>query len=220
LSGPGTDKDEKIDLDDLAARAKRHEPLAFAQMFDFFFEKLRRFAYYQTGDLDRAQDIAAEVIKTAIENIDRFEDRGGMLNAWLYGIARNLVLRYQRERGLRQEVSFDDVPPITSSEQPEEEVIRDAGYSELYRAISRLPAEQREVIVLRYIEGYRTKTVAMIIGKNPGTARQIQHRAILALKREMGFPEAPAAAARPGAPGEAVAAAQGDQDGLESSNAG
>jgi RNA polymerase sigma-70 factor, ECF subfamily len=206
----GTDHSGKIDLEDLAARAKRREPLALAQLFDFFFEKLRRFAYYQTGDLDSSEDIAAEVIKTAIENIDRFEDRGGMLNAWLYGIARNLVARYHRERGSRPEVTIEETAQIGSGELTEETVIRELDYAELYRAIGKLPAEQREVIILRYIEGYRTKIVAMITGKNPGAARQLQHRAILSLKRELG--------AR-GGTGATGAGARDDAGGLESSDA-
>lgn len=176
---------EPVDLGNLAVRAKRHEADAFAELFDTFFEKLRRYAYYQTGDLDRAEDIAAEVIKTAIESIDRFDDKGGMLGAWLYGIARNLLARHFREQGLRPEVRLDEAPAIESGEVPEDLVLSNLTYAELYSAISKLPDDQKDVIILRYIEGYRSKTVARIMDKKPGAVRAIQHRAILTLKKAL-----------------------------------
>jgi RNA polymerase sigma-70 factor, ECF subfamily len=189
-----------VDLGDLAVRAGRHEPAAFAELFDLFFERLRRYAFYQTGDIDGAEDIAADVIRAAIESIDRFDDRGGMLGAWLYGIARNLIARQFREQGRKPEVRMEDAPVLSGGEALEDTVLRGLTYVELYDAISRLPDEQREVIILRYIEGYRSKTVAEIVQKKPGAVRAIQHRAILALKRALA-PGAMAAAAAEGAGG-------------------
>ncbi|MHB8894742.1 MAG: sigma-70 family RNA polymerase sigma factor [Candidatus Geothermincolia bacterium] len=203
---------ETIDLEDLGARAKRREPLALAQLFDVFFEKLRRYAFYQTGDLDRAEDIAADTIRAAIESIDHFDDRGGMLGAWLYGIARNLVARQFREQGLKQEVNIDDLP-LTTDDLTEEAVLRDLSYVELYEAISRLPGEQREVIILRYVEGYRSRAVGLIMGKKSGAVRGLQHRAILGLRKAL---QASGAAPGPGQPG---APAGNDSSGLGSSNA-
>lgn len=210
---------DRIDLEDLGARAKRHEPLAFAQIFDHFFERLRRYAYYQTGDIDRAEDIAADVIKTALEKIDSFDDRGGMLGAWLYGIARNLVARYFAEQGRSREVRFDDAGQLRSGDRTEESVLAGLSHQELYEAVSRLPSEQREVIILRYVEGYRSKEVALIMGKKPGAVRGVQHRAILSLKRTLGEAGRAVAGGAGGPKGPGGAAGTGP-GGLESTDAG
>lgn len=175
-----------VDLRDLAARAKRREADAFALMFDLFFERLRRYAFYRLGDLDRSEDLAADVIRLAIENIERFDDRGGSLDAWLYGIARNLVARQFKEARVKPLVSIEDAPVLSGGERPDERVMRDLSYLELYDAISRLTDEQREVVVLRYIEGLNSKTVAAIVGKNSGAVRGIQHRALQALRKSIG----------------------------------
>jgi RNA polymerase sigma-70 factor (ECF subfamily) len=172
-------------LSSLAARAKRREASAFEELFEQFFEKLRRYAYYQLGDLDRAEDLAADVIRAAIESIDRFDDQGGSLGAWIYGIARNLIARQHKERGAGREVGIEESDGLHSAEFTEDLVIKDLSYLELYEAISHLPAEQREVIVLRYIEGYGSKAVAEIMDKRPGAIRAIQHRAIKSLRRRM-----------------------------------
>lgn len=198
------------DLGDLAGRAKRREPRALAELFDAFFEKLRRYAYYQTGDLDRAEDIAADSIRAAIESLDRFDDRGGSLSAWMYGIARNMVARQLRDRGTRREVSIEQTPHLHSGEQPEESVLRELSYLELYAAVSRLPAEQREVIVLRYVEGYRCEEVGLIMGKRSGAVRGIQHRAIRSLRRALQAP-----GGEQDRPGDLSSPVVKEEDGLE-----
>lgn len=207
---------DNIDLTDLAVRAKRREPLALAQLFDVFFEKLRRYAYYQTGDLDGAEDIAADAIRAAIESLDRFDDRGGMLSAWMYGIARNLVARQYRDHSRGREVGMDQAEALRSGDMPEDRVLRDLSYEELYAAISMLPGEQREVIVLRYIEGYGSQDVGRIMGKRSGAVRGIQHRAIRSLRRKLLSRDAASAGGASADNSAPRVAPRSDEGGLES----
>ena len=172
----------KRELIDIAERARRYEPEAFARLFDLYFERLRRYAYYRTGDINMAEDLAAEVLTKALESIGNFSERGGTIGAWMFGIARNLLAR-EREAARKVEIAeLDEELPVAEEERTEDLVLVRLSHEELYKALRKLPEEQREVILLRFMERYDVKTVAGIMEKKPGAVRALQFRAIVALK--------------------------------------
>lgn len=170
------------ELIDVAAKAKHYEPEALARLFDLYFEKLRRYMYYKTGNLERAEDLAAEALTRGIENIDNFEDRGGTIGAWLFGIARNMLARELEAAGKADQVELDEQLPAEREVQPEEQVLVKLTSENLYEALGRLPDEQRDVVLLRFMEGYNVDTVAGIMNKRPGAVRAMQFRAVRTLK--------------------------------------
>lgn len=173
------------ELADIASRARRHEPEAFEQLFDLFFERLRRYAYYKTGDLEMAEDLAAETLTKGLESIDGFEDRGGTVGAWLFGIERNLLARHRESASKAKLVELDDALPAGRELEPESTVLEGIGHEELYRALAALPDEQRDVILLRFMERYDARTVGRLLGKGPGAVRAMQFRAIENLKKAL-----------------------------------
>lgn len=176
----------KDDLVDLARRAKACDPQAFGELFDLYFEKLRRYICYQIGDLDMAEELASEVFSKALGSISRFDDRGGTLGAWLYGIARNLVARQRESLAKNRPVDFEEVLSITDGNTPEQAFLRNESYGDLYRAIGVLSDDHRDVVFFRFIEGHDVKTVAELMDKKPAAVRLLQHRAIIALRGVMG----------------------------------
>lgn len=176
--------EEEWDPVDVAERARRYDPDAFAALFDRYFEKMRRYVYYHTGDPDLADELAAEVFRQALDSIATFDDRGGTIGAWLYGVARNvLASHFRTSRRGQQCEALDETLAGPEGEGPEVTVLERLTHEQLYRAIARLPREQRDVVIPRFIEGYRVDTVASILGKRPGAVRAQQHRAIGALRR-------------------------------------
>ena len=182
-SEKGRDLISSQELIDVAAEAKLYEPEALSRLFDLFFEKLRRYMYYKTGSLDRAEDLAAEALTRGIERIGSFKDQGGTIGAWLFGIARNLLAREREAAGKAEMVELEDRLPVEEEEQPERLVLVKLSNEELYQALSRLPDEQREVVLLRFMEGYDARTVGEIMGRKPGAVRALQFRAVQALKQ-------------------------------------
>ena len=173
---------QKRDLVDIASRARSRDPGAFAEIFDLFFEKLRRYAYYRTGDMQLAEDLASETLTSGLESIDRFRDKGGSIGAWLFGIERNLVARQKEVIGRAEFVQIGDDMPADEEGMTETLVIDRLTHEQLYTALSRLPEEQRDVVLLRFMEQYDVKTVARIVGKKPGAVRALQFRAISNLR--------------------------------------
>lgn len=172
-------------LGEIAARAKRYEPEAFAALFDLFFEKMRRYIYFHTGDMEVAEELSSEVFAQALESIDNFEDRGGTIGPWLYGIARNLLAEHFRTVGKVHTLPLEHGSTLPGAEDPEGQVMRGLTCEDLYRAVEHLPDEQREVVILRFIEGYRVKEAAEIMGRSPGAVRALQHRAMVSLRKAL-----------------------------------
>jgi len=169
---------------DIASRARAYDPEALAALFDAFFEKIRRFAYFHTGDAHLADDLASEVFSQALESIGKFTDRGGTIGPWLFGIARNVVAAHFRSTGARPTVPLDETARAPDSDCPEERALLKLSHEELYQALLALPDEQRTIVVLRFIEGYDVKTVARVLDKRPGAVRTQQHRAIMSLRKQ------------------------------------
>jgi RNA polymerase sigma-70 factor, ECF subfamily len=173
----------KKELVEIAARAKGCDPEAFSQLFDLFFERMRRYVYYHTGSLDTADELASEVFASALESIDNFQDRGGTIGHWLYGIARNLLSEHYRTEGKAVREKLELAKAVWDGSDPESQVLAVLDYEDIFRALDRLPDDQREVVVLRFIEGYRVGEIASILGKTPGAVRAQQHRALISLRR-------------------------------------
>lgn len=177
---------QKIDLVDIASRARSRDPEAFGQIFDLFFEKLKRYAYYRTGDMQLAEDLASETLTSGLESIGSFKDRGGTLGAWLFGIERNLIARHGESSGRAEIIEISDQLPSNGEEAPETLALDRLTHEQLYEALSRLPEEQRDVILLRFMERYDVRTVARMIGKRPGAVRALQFRGIAGLRSILG----------------------------------
>lgn len=134
---------------------------------------LRAFAISLSGNVDRADDLVQETLLRAVEHQDKFQ-AGTSLNAWLFTILRNLFHSEYRKR--RREVEDPDnfhVGRLAS--QPEQN-----GYVDLrdfQSALSALPAEQREALLLVGASGFSYDEAAAIAGCAVGTIKSRVNRA-------------------------------------------
>ena len=166
----------------LVERAKAGDPEAFAEIYERCQPPIYRYIFFRVGDEHAAEDLTAEVFLRAVENIHRFSYRGQPLLAWLYAIARNLVVDHHREKIRPGTLPLDDGLP-THATSPEESTQRQMTRQELAAAIGELTEEQRMVILLKFVEGLDNEAVASLIGKPVGAVKSLQHRALAALRR-------------------------------------
>jgi RNA polymerase sigma-70 factor (ECF subfamily) len=134
---------------------------------------LRAFAMSLCGNVDRADDLVQEALTRALANIDSFRPDSNM-SAWLFTILRNHFRSEYRKR--RREVEDSDgwyAARLTS--QPEQELHLE--YEELRAAIARLPADQREALLLVGASGFSCGEAAEICGCAVGTIKSRVSRA-------------------------------------------
>lgn len=135
--------------------------------------RLRAFAISLCGDASRADDLVQEALVKALGNLDKFQP-GTNLRAWLFTILRNVYFTEFRKR--RHEVPDSDgmMAARLSSlpEQPGNMDMRD-----LRRALSVLPDEQREAVLLVGAAGFSYEEAASISGCAIGTIKSRVNRA-------------------------------------------
>ncbi|MFQ6099926.1 MAG: RNA polymerase sigma factor [Anaerolineae bacterium] len=161
----------------LIQRAKKGDPTAFAEIYDRHQPAIYRYIFYQVDDAATAEDLTSEVFARLVEKIDRFTYRGRPLLAWLYTIARNLVTDYRRRAGRSLPLPLDE--RLVASTDALEEAVE----HRLAAAVARLTEDQRQVILLKFVEGLDNEMVAQTLGKSVGAVKSLQHRALAALRR-------------------------------------
>lgn len=182
------------DVADLVLHARAGNRKAFGRLYELYADQIFRYAYARLSNAADAEDVTELTFLRAFEKIGKYEVRGAPFVSWLYRIAHNLVVDQYRSGGRVISVDFEEQNVPTVREEPSEAFQRNSGCEDLYRAISRLTDEQREVVVLRFLDGQRTSDVAEIMGRSEGSVRSLQWRALRSLQRGLSRTPEPAVA--------------------------
>jgi len=168
----------------LARRAGSGEAEAFGVLYDRYVDAVYRYVFYRVRNEAEAEDVTSDVFMRALRAIPKYEPRQAFL-AWLYRIARNAVIDRSRRKAARQQVSFEDAlahPNADRVVNPDAGLLAGSDASVVRVAMQQLTPLQQEILVLRYVEGYDTKTISKLVGKRDGTIRGIEFRALSALR--------------------------------------
>jgi RNA polymerase sigma-70 factor (ECF subfamily) len=168
---------------ELVQRAQHLDERALAAIYEQFYPRIYSYALLQTGDTSLAEDIASEVMLKVLEALPRYRFRGAPLAAWIYRIAHNCVVDHHRRRRRRQEVRLDETAPPPAAHNPEGGSDLSLQRHDLQRALQRLTYEQRQVIILKFVQGLDNRTIARVMGRSEGSVKSLQHRALKALER-------------------------------------
>jgi RNA polymerase sigma-70 factor, ECF subfamily len=181
-------------LDRLVAEAKAGDAEAFAAIFDAYAEPVHRFIASRVNRPSDAEDLTQLVFVKALEALPRYEARGVPFGGWLFRLARNAIIDQSRTR--RDHLSLvAAVTRATEDAGPEAVASLRDDLTLVARALTELTDDQREVIELRFFAGLSVHETADVMGRQDGTIRGLQFRALAALRRSLGIEitEAPAA---------------------------
>ncbi len=171
-------------IKNLVKRAKKRDAEAFGEIYDRYVDQIFRYVYYKVGDYAEAQDLTGLTFLKAFENIDSYEFRDVAFSSWLYRIAHNLVVDHFRRQSRRETVSIEEHPQLPDQEgNPDEDVFLEMDFERLYDALSKLTHNQREVIILKFIENLSNSQVAEIMGISVGAVKSTQKRGLASLYR-------------------------------------
>jgi RNA polymerase sigma-70 factor (ECF subfamily) len=165
----------------LLIEAAQKDPARFADLYEINFERVYAYVVRRVQDRAETEDLTSEVFHQALANLKRFEWRGIPFAAWLFRIAANLIAdRWQRSG---REVS--DESQIESAQVRPKAIEDVERRATLFRLVDTLPAEQKNVVVLRFVEQKSIKEVAQQICKTEGAVKQLQFRALSSLRARM-----------------------------------
>ncbi len=169
-------------LDRLFARFRRRgDPEALARLFDATAPELYRIATHLTKDLHGAEDLVQTTFLAAIEGRESWDEERGVL-PWLVGI---LARQAAYERRRRSRVIEPDRLERAPSREPIRELEAQEFSTELSRAIDRLPAMYREVLIAHLRDGKDAQTLARDLNRAPGTVRVQLHRALEMVRKAL-----------------------------------
>ncbi|MCJ7550303.1 MAG: sigma-70 family RNA polymerase sigma factor [Anaerolineae bacterium] len=169
---------------DLPDRAFRLERDAFAQIFDRHYDAIFRYIYRRVGHRETAEDLAQEVFHRLVET----NGRGGRpirnVKAWLYRVARNLVIDEARRQTVRQHEPLEDTHPQSGasvSQQADQEMMT----ATLLEAMGKLTRKQKEVIELKFLQSLTTREVADVLRISERGVLKLQQRGVAALRTQL-----------------------------------
>jgi RNA polymerase sigma-70 factor (ECF subfamily) len=169
-----------INLEDgrLIEQLRQGDAEAGRQFVREYYPGVYRYLLYLTGQPQAAEDLTQETFVQAWRGLDGFEGRAP-LRLWLHRIAHREFLQALRSR--RPASSLEELAELPTSHGAEW-----AEQVELRDALRRLPVEERQIVVLHYLQGYTCQEIAPIVRAAVGT---VKHRLLVArerLRRELG----------------------------------
>ena len=165
----------------LLIEAAQNDPSRFAELYEQNFHRVYAFVARRVRDRAEIQDLTAHVFHQALANIGKFKWRGSPFAAWLYRIASNAIAD-QAKRKMREATDPTEPPAEVSTETDLEAVDRRA---RLFRAVDKLPADQRRVIAMRFADEKSIREIADELGRSEGAVKQLQFRALENLRNRL-----------------------------------
>ena len=183
---PSAAADDVADVDETHAEtwhlvrlAQAGDGEAFGQLYDRYVDMVFRFIYFRVNDRALAEDFTSETFLRALRRISTISYQGRDIGAWFITIARNIVLDHLKSARHRLELTTADTLEGKEHVASTEEAVLNVLQSErLMSAVHELGDEQRECVMLRFIQGFSVSETAAVMGKNDGAIKALQHRAV------------------------------------------
>jgi len=165
----------------IAARSLDED--ALEAIYDAFSDELYRYAYRLIGDPLAAEDLVAETFYRFLRALHAGGGPREHLRAYLYRVAHNLAVDvHRRGRGEALE-SSENLEALPSEDDPSSVAEISIQAEEARAALWRLTHEQRQVIVLKFLQGLSNREISAVIEKPVGAVKAPQHRGLNALRR-------------------------------------
>jgi RNA polymerase sigma-70 factor, ECF subfamily len=154
--------------------------------FDRFYrqnvDRIYRFVSLRVPDRATAEDLVSEIFIKALNAFSRY-DESVSKSAWIYRIAHNHLANWYRDR--KQAVDLDDVAAfLVGSDGRDLEASTD-DRAAVERLLSSLDANERQLVTLKYLEGYGYAEMAEIMGKNADALKMATHRVVKKLRKSL-----------------------------------
>jgi RNA polymerase sigma-70 factor (ECF subfamily) len=187
-SGPGDDGPPVSSEEDeaeasrviaLVELARAGDTEAFGQLYDHYHVSVYRFLYYRVGQVALAEDLTSETFFRALRSMGSFRWQGKDFGAWLMTIARNLTADHFKAGRTRLETATEDMGAHDApTEGPETSVLASLTNEALLQALTQLPTEQQDCLVMRFLQGLSIAETAKVLGRSDGAVKQLQLRGV------------------------------------------
>ena len=166
----------------LIRQAQEGDKEAYGQLYDRYIAQIYRFVVVKVTNKDEAQDLTHEVFLSAWQNLTNYKHQGFPFSSWLYQIARNKVIDHYRTKKDHADVYEIDEEFVKVASVVESNLDVRLAMDDIKKALTTLSDEQKDVIVMKFVEDLSNEEIAKAMNKSEGAIRLLQHRAINNLK--------------------------------------
>ncbi len=165
----------------IVEQARRMDEGAIGQLVKEYYPSVLRFLSYRTRNREDAEDLTSEVFVRMVTSI---KNQTGNFPAWLFRIARNLLIDYYRKMDREKSSPLDGMEYDSITVHTED---HRGGFSadEIKQMLTALTDEQQEVISLRFLSGHSLEETAQIMHRSTGAVKVLQFRAVAGLKEHL-----------------------------------
>jgi len=157
----------------------------FSQIYDDHIEKIYRFIFLKVNSQDIAQDLCSETFIRAWKRFDSEDIQIDNPQAFLYQIAKNLVIDHYREKGRTQMVQIEELPIIDDRTDIEKENYQKSDLEAIRTVLANIKPEYQEIVTYYYINDLTVPEIAKMMNKSENNVRVTIHRALTAIKSQI-----------------------------------
>ena len=187
-----------MELTEILARCREGDELAWEVLVRQYQSRICAIAYTYVGNTEEARDLAQEIFVRVYRRLDSCQD-AQRFQAWLVQIARNACIDHLRRRKARppaQDIPVEKLGHLAAAgPDPEEQWVRDARKRLVYRALQTLSKINREIILLKDMQGLALEEIARMLDLPLGTVKSRTNRARIELAKAVNALSGGAAAA-------------------------
>ncbi|KJR47312.1 RNA polymerase sigma factor RpoE [Desulfosporosinus sp. I2] len=162
--------------------------LSFEEIISQNQKKIINLIYGMTGDYYLSEDLTQETFLKAFQSRHSFNGKS-KFSTWLYRIAVNVTVDHQRKSCVRKEMAAEEPDPkfskVDTLQDPDRSCQKNATRNIIFTSIANLPDQQKEVFVLRELNGCSTKEVAEILDCSVELVKWRLHKARLSLRKTL-----------------------------------
>ena len=163
-------------------RASYGDATAFARLYDLYADRIYAYVRSRVRTTEDAEDLTETVFMKAWEAIGSYDDRGLPFSAWLFRIARNVVIdRHRKSEREPDAVDLNAAAAVPDPAVTEDTVMARLDGDTVRDALRGLTEDQASVIVMRFMWDMSLRDVADAMGRSEGAVKAMQHRAVRAL---------------------------------------
>lgn len=155
----------------------------FEAMYTQYYKNIYNYISFRINNHFDSEDLACSVFENAISKFHTYNPEIASVEAWLIGIAKNIVTDYLRKRKRKHLIPLDDIIGLVSPlRQPEDIAVKNEDNKALITAMAKLKEKERQVLSMKFATDLKNTEIAKLLGTSDSNIGVILYRSIKKLK--------------------------------------
>lgn len=156
----------------------------FSKIYDRYIDKIYRFIFLKVDSREIAEDLCSETFLRTWEILKEKNPGIDNVQAFLYKVARNLVIDYYRKKARPEIVPAQNVQLLDTKVDLEKQALLNSDIKQIKQSIARLKDDYQNVLIWRYLDEMSIKEIGQMLDRTKNATRVLLHRALKALRKE------------------------------------